>query len=203
MSLLVSALVPRDRRVSAADIQAQARQVGVELSFPEGLDLTDGLGVVPCLLNGQPAAFELSIDEADAPGMRAVQFEARASYASYAACAYVAACLCQLTGGQVRDDDGPPMDGPTLTAWLAGIELPEAEQAGDELRIEVSVVGPRGNGFLQLKLGRVPAGTHLARRLVETIDIDKVPAAWRAPNSRFVIVVREASEIVAVEPCPT
>ncbi|RTL46471.1 MAG: hypothetical protein EKK53_03795 [Burkholderiales bacterium] len=201
MSTLVSAVVPRDRAIAAADIQAQARELGADLSFPEGFDVIGGLGWVPCVLNGQPAGFERSCDDAETPGWQLVHLESRASYASHAACAFVAGSLALLTGGQVRDEDGQTFSGPALTHWLATVELPEAAPDPATLRIEVSVVGPRGQGFLQLKLGRIPPGAHLMRNLVQSIDTDRVPAALRAPNSRFVLVIRDASEIVAVEPC--
>ena len=202
MSTLVSSVVRRSASVSASQIAERAHELGVKVSFPEGLDLDSDSGLVPCVFNGQPAAFELTSDDDEAQGLRNLHFEARVSYASFAACAYIAACVSLITGGVLRDEDGQEFSGPTLMSWLESVEPPESEPDPDELRIEVSVVGPRGNGFLQLKLGRVPPGTHLARRLVESIEIDRVPPTLRAPNSRFVIVVRDASEIVAVEQAP-
>lgn len=68
------------------------------------------------------------------------------------------------------------------------------------VRVPVTVQGPQGNSLLRLKLGKVPAGAHLMRALVQTIPLDRVPPALRAPNSQFVLVVRDAHEVVAVEP---
>lgn len=202
MSTLVSAVVPRTLAISAEQIEACARGFEVEVSLPAGLDIETDFGVIPCVLNGQPAAFEFTCDREDGEESMCLQLEARASYASFAACAYVAACISILGGGVVRDEDGQEFGGTSLAAWLASIAPPEPETASDELRIEVSVVGPRGNGFLQLELGRVPPGAHLARRLVESIETERVPPRLRAPNSRFVIVVRDACEIVSIEPAP-
>lgn len=203
MFTLVSSVVCRSASVSASQIAEKAHELGVKVSFPEGIDLESDFGLVPCVFNGQPAGFELTSDGDEAEGLRTLHFEARVSYASFAACAYVAACVSLIADGVLRDEDGQAFSGPSLMSWLQSVEPPESEQAPDELRIEVSDVGPRGNGFLQLELGRVPPGTHLARRLVESIEIERVPPRLRAPNSRFIIVVRDASEIVAVEQAPT
>ncbi len=136
---------------------------GAQLSFPEGFDPAADEGLVPCLLNGQAAAFEYE-REAVAGGWL-LSFIARASYASFAACACVAASMAALGVGRVLDDDDRERD----------------------------------DADLQLRLGKVPAGAHLARRLVESVPVDQVPPALRAPNSRFVIVLRDACEIVAIE----
>lgn len=199
MSTLVSAVVPSTADAPASQIVEQAGRLGAALSLPEGLDIARDSGLVPCLLDGQQAAFEFTRDEGESAGSAVLQFEARTSYASLVASAYVAASVAVLSGGHVRDEDGRCYSGTALTDWLSSMELPVPESDANELRIEVRVVGPRGNGLLQLELGKVPPGAHLARRLVESIDVAMVPPALRIPNSRFVIAVRDASEIVSVE----
>jgi hypothetical protein len=187
VSTIISAVVPSSFVTSEREIEECALRLGVKVHFPEGLNLLLDSGAVPCTINGQPASIELTHDGVDAAGAVTLHFAARASYASFAACAYVASAVSILGGGMVQDDDGQELGGQALVNWLKSVDPPEPETESNELRIEVSVVGPRGNGFLQLKLGRVPSGVHLARRLVESIQIEKVPPKLRAPNSRFVL----------------
>jgi len=203
MSTLVTALIPASFHPTEAAVIARAASLGASLYFPEGFHVDQDYGLVPCLLNQQAAAFELTHEETSSTAdHRGLHFEARASYASFAACAVVAATIALLADGQVRDDDGEEIAGAQIEEWLQSIELPGSESDSDTLRIPVTVVGPRSNAFLQLRLEKVPAGAHLARRLVESIDVSLVPPHLRKPNSQFIIVVRDASEIVAVESLP-
>lgn len=190
-------------RFSAADLIERAAELGAELIFPAGFDSFQSSGLIPCLLNQQQAAFEFT-SEATPVGsnLRILHFEARSSYASFAACAYIAATMALITGGAVRDDDGAEFANGQIARWLQEIELPTQTHDDDhaDLRIPVTVVGLRSSAFLQLRLDNVPAGAHLARRLVESVAVSLVPPHLRTPNSRFIIVVRDACDIVAVEP---
>ena len=199
MSVLVSSVVRPSISLSGGQIEQKARELGAQLSFPEGLNIASDFGLIPCVFNGQPAAFELSSDDTEPGEMNVHHFESRSSYASFAAAAYFAASVCLIADGFLRDEDGQEFSGLSLLNWLKSIEQPEPAPEPDELRIEASVVGPRGNGFLQLKLGRVPPGKYLMSRLVESIAIERVPPRLRTPNSRSTIVVRDASKIIAVE----
>jgi hypothetical protein len=190
---------------TAADVIAIASAYGGRLSFPDGFDPTSDSGFVPCALNGESAGFEYIFEtptETDSPKIK-LFFETRSSYASYAAAALVAGAMVILSNGYLLDEDGVSLNPESIPAWLKTIELPEPGADEEFLRVPVTVVGPRGNNLLQLKLGKVRAGTHLMRRMVESIPVEKVPPKLRNPNARFTIVVRDAHEIIGVEPIET
>ena len=202
MSITISVDLPSASIPALAEIVEVARSYGARLQFPDGFDPAQDLGFVVCTLNEQPAGFEMMREtEGDGPQSSIrLSFEARSSYAGFAAAAMVAGAMALLTNGTVINEEDDALDVRDVPAWIRAMELPEPEAPDDLLKIPVTVVGPRGNTLLQLKLGKVRPGAHLARRLVESIPIENVPPGLRAPNSQFFILVRDAHEIVGVEP---
>jgi hypothetical protein len=205
MSITITVDVPNPPIPALAEIVTVATSYGARLHFPAGFNPAKDLGFVPCMLNDQLSGFEV-IREAETDGPQSqirLSFEARSDYTGFAAAAIVSGAIALLTNGTLINEEDEVLAVRDVPAWIRTIDLPEPGASDELLKIPVVVVGPRGNSLLQLKLGKVRPGAHLARRLVESIPIENVPPGLRAPNSRFIILVRDAHEIVGVEPIAT
>ncbi|MGE3605376.1 MAG: hypothetical protein AB7H94_18575 [Lautropia sp.] len=198
MSTTVTVHVPLGTLPTQGEIVGRALELGAVLQFPDGFDAARDDGYVPCVLCGQAAGFEYSAERRGAS--RRLTFEARSSYDDYAAAATVACAIALICGGSLDDNDSPELAGDRLVEWYKTVELPVEVSETELLRVPVTVQGPQGNSLLRLKLGRVPPGAHLMRALVQTIPVEQVPVNLRQPNSRFVLLVRDAHEIVGIEP---
>lgn len=198
MSTTLAVSIPRDHWPSEADVVAQARELGAALQFPQGFDAATDSGHVPCVLSGRPAGFEYSAELNGA--VRELRFESRSSYDDYAAAATVACAIALLCGGRLGDEDAHEVSGDSVVDWFKTVELPAGAHDDPIVRVPVTVLGPQGNSLLRLKLGKVPSGAHLMRALLQTIPVDDVPPGLRQPNSQFVLLVRDAHEIVGIEP---
>ena len=197
MSTIIAVHAPLTKLPGIRSLMSALSKRGAQIVFPEGFHLEKDSGFVPCTLNGLDAGFEYS-QQALTAETRQLLFESRSAYAGYAASALLAGCLALRLGAELEADDQLMTDEFSILGWLRDIELPES---GDELlRVPVTVLGPRGNDLLQLRLGQYPAGAYLAKRLVESIPLQQVPPALRLPNSRFVLIVRDGHQIVGLEP---
>lgn len=201
MSTTIIVELPLGSWPTTGEIILRAQELGADLQFPQGFDVAADNGYVPCLLCGQAAGFEYSVQGLAAS--RELRFEARSSYNDYAAAATVACSLALICGGALNDEDSLDMAGDQLLEWFKTVALPIEAEESEILRVPVTVEGPQGNSLLRVKLGKVRPGVHLMRALVQTIPIEHVPHHLRLPNSQFLILVRDAHEIVGIEPMDT
>lgn len=202
MSTDLCVVLAADAVPSGGNIMEAALSFGVACSFPEDFNPLVDRGYIPCAINGVVAGFEYSFEQNEGVPPTSVRlvFSARANYVDYAAAAVAAASVALSSHGALfEDDDSSPLRGEEIRAWLQSVEFPSPEGETEPLRVPVSVVGPRGNSFLQLKLLPVKTRVILMKKLLETVETAMVPHDLRAPNSRFVLLVRDGHEILGVE----
>jgi hypothetical protein len=203
MSTLLCVHSPTMALPNAEAIVSMLAELGISCAFPEGFAPGADSGLIPCTLNGQAAGFEFLLEQHGQHPQAGctLTFESRSSALDYAAAALVAAAVARCCDGRlIEDEDLPTIQGDALLDWARAIDVPSTPATEAQvIRVPVTVVGPRGNNLLQLKLGRVKSAVPLMTRLIGSIDLHRVPPDLRLPNSRFTILVHDGHEIVGVE----